>query len=57
MKYKKKAKQKKNKRCTYAEKRRMCTQKIRKSKYTQKNKQSYRILEYTVFGSGQEKCC
>ena len=54
---KKKSKTDKNKRCTYAEKHRMCTQKIRKSKYTQKNMQSYRILEYTLFGSGQVKCC
>ena len=23
----------------------------------QKNKQSCRIIEYTVFGSGQRKCC
>jgi len=43
-----KAKQKKIKSVLHAEKHRMCTQKIRKSKYTQKIKQSYRILEFTV---------
>ena len=53
---KKKSKTEKHKRCIHAEKHRMCTQIIRKSKYTQK-KQSCRILEYTVFCSGQGKCC
>jgi len=43
-----KAKQKKTKSVLHAGKHRMCTQKIRKSKYTQKIKQSYRILEFTV---------
>ena len=51
-----KAKQKKTKSVLYAGKHRVCTQKIRKSEYTQKIKQSYRILEYTVFCSGQVKC-
>ena len=32
----------------HAEKHRMCTQRIRKSKYTQKIKPSYRTLEFTV---------
>ena len=48
---------KKTKSVLHADKHRMCIQKIRKSKYTQKVKQSYRILEYTVFCSGQVKCC
>jgi len=39
---------KKTKGALHAEKHRMCTQKIRKSKYTQKIKQSYRVLEFTV---------
>jgi len=44
MKYKrKKSKTEKNKRCTYAEKHRMCTQKIRKSKNIQKIS---RVTEY-----------
>jgi len=34
----------------HAEKHRMCTQKIPRSKYTQKIRQSYRILEFTVVG-------
>ena len=50
MRYKRKqSKTERNKKCTFhAEKHRMCTQKIRKNKYTQKIKQSYRILEFTV---------
>jgi len=43
-----KTKQKKTKRVLHAEKHRMCTQEIRKSKYTQKIKRSLRILEFTV---------
>jgi len=43
-----KRKQSKTKSVLHAEKHRMCTQKIRKSKYTQKIKQSYRIPEFTV---------
>jgi len=58
MRYKRKqSKTEKTKSVLHAEKHRICTQKIRKSKYTQKIKQSYRILEYTVFCSGQGKCC
>ena len=38
----------KTKSVLHAEKHRNCTQKIGKSKYTQKIKQSYRILEFTV---------
>ena len=41
----------------HAGKHRVCTQKMQKSKYTQKIKQSYRILEYPEFCSGQVKCC
>ena len=56
MRYKKnKAEQKKTKSLLHAEKHRICMRKI--SKYTQKIKQSYRILEYTVVCSGQVKCC
>jgi len=47
----------KNKSVLHAGKHRVCTKKMRKSKYTQKIKQSYRILEYTVFCSGHVKCC
>ena len=54
---KKTATQKKTKSVLHARKHRVCTQKIRKSKYTQEIKQSYKILEYTVFCSGQGKCC
>ena len=58
MRYKRKqSKTEKTKGVLHVEKHRMCTQKIRKSKYTQKIKQSYRILEYTVFCFGQVKCC
>ena len=50
MRYKRKqSKTEKTKSVLHAEKHRICTQKIRKSKYTQKIKQSYRILEFTVF--------
>jgi len=49
MRYKRKqSKTEKNKSVLHTEKHRMCTQKIRKSKYTQKTKQSYRILELTI---------
>jgi len=50
MRYKRKQSktEKKQKDVLYAEKHGMCTQKIRKSKYTQIIKQSYRILEFTV---------
>ena len=49
MRYKRKqSKTEKNKSVLHAEKHKMCAQKIRKSKYTQKIKQSYRILEFTV---------
>ena len=40
--------EKKTKGVLHAEKHRMCTQKIQKSKYTHIIKQSYRILEITV---------
>jgi len=53
----KKTKQKKTKSALHAEKHRISAQKMRKSKYTQKIKQSYRILEYTIFCSGQVKSC
>ena len=49
MRYKRKqSKTEKTKSVLHAEKHRMCTRKIRRSKYTQKIKQSYRILEFTV---------
>ena len=49
MRYKRKhSKTEKTKCVLHAERHRMCTQKIRKSKYTQIIKQSYRILEFTV---------
>jgi len=58
MRYKRKqSKTEKIKSVLHAEEHRMCTQKTRKSKYTQKIEQSYRILECTVFCSGQVKCC
>ena len=64
MRYRRKqSKTEKNKKCKktksalHTEKHRMCTQKIRKSRFTQKIKHSYRILECTVFFSGQVKCC
>jgi len=49
MRYKRKqSKTEKKQSVLHAEKHRMCTQKIRKSKYTQNIKQSYRILAFTV---------
>ena len=45
---KNKKKTKKTKGVLHAEKHRMCTQKIQKSKYTHTIKQSYRILEITA---------
>ena len=53
----KQSKTEKTKSALHATKHRICTQKMRKSKYTQIIKQSYRIREYTVFCSGQVKCC
>ena len=43
-----KTEKKQTKGVLHAEKHRMCTQKIQKSKYTHTIKQSYRILEITV---------
>ena len=48
MRYKRKQSKTEKNGVLHAETHRMCTQKIRKSKYTQKIKQSYRILEFTV---------
>jgi len=49
MRYKRKqSKTEKTNGVLHAKKHRMCTQKIQKSKCTQKIKQSYRILEFTV---------
>jgi len=58
MTYKRKqSKTEKTKSVLDAGKHRVCTQNMRKSKYTQKIKQSYRILEYPEFCSGQVKYC
>ena len=54
---KKKAKQKKTKGVLICrEAQNVHTENMKKYLFT-KNKQSYRILEYTVFCSGQGKCC
>ena len=54
---KKKAKQKKTKGVLLCrEVQKVHTENMKKHLFT-KNKQSYRILEYTVFCSGQGKCC
>jgi len=45
----KKTKQKKTNNVLHAKKHRICTQKMLKSKYTQKIIQRYRILEYTQY--------
>jgi len=49
MRYKtKQSKTEKTKSVLHAETHRMCTQEIQKSKYTQKVKQCYRLLEFTA---------
>ena len=53
---KKKSKTEKNKGCTYMPRSIECAHRKYEKVFT-KNKQSYRILEYTVFCSGQGKCC
>ena len=51
---KKKSKTEKHKRCIHAEKHRMCTQKIRKSKYTHKKNRvaEYQNTQYFVLDKG-----